>query len=196
MDETPGDGPGTVTQLLARSRAGDDLARDQLFRHVEGDLRRVAGAMIRRGGWGPSAVQGTELVNMACARLLGRGDIAAEDRRHFFRLFGRAMHDVLVEEARRSSAARRGGDRRRVHLIDFVVEGETFQMDILDLRDALKELHARDPEGALVIKGRFFAGQSLAEMAEVMGSTIPKVRGNWEYARAWLLERLGGSTEQ
>ncbi len=181
---------GTVTQLLARVRSGDSIARDALFDHVQMDLRRVAQSMIRNGAWGRSGIHGTELVNMACARLLGRGDLCAEDRKQFFMLFGRAMHDVLVEEARRDQAARRGGGRKQLALVDFVVEGETFTVSILDLRDALPRLRAADPEGARVVELRFFAGQTLEQAAAVMGCTLATVRDHWAYARAWLRECL------
>jgi len=184
------DPSGTVTLLLREMRAGSRTAFDELFRLIQHDLRRFAQSML-----GPSPrhdTSGTELVNMACARLLGRGQPHAEDRGHLFFLLGRAMRDTLVEEARKRSAAMRGGGQSPMPLVDFPADERTARLDVLDLHAALSELEARDPDGARVIELRFFAGLTLEETAEAMGCTLAAVRSHWNYARAWLSERLSG----
>ncbi len=179
---------GTVTLLLREMRAGSRPAFDELFRRIQHELRRYAQSMIR-----PSAgheASSTELVNMACAKLLGRGELQAQDRAHLFFLLGRAMRDALVEEVRKDAAQKRGGGRAAAPLADFPVQERTTYLDILDLNTALAELEVRDPIGARVIELRFFAGLTLEQTAEAMGCSFADVRRDWSYARAWLSERL------
>lgn len=183
---------GTVTALLREMRAGSRPAFDELFHRIQRELRRHAQSILRPNPRGD--VTGTELVNMACVRLLGRGELHAEDRGHLFFLLGRAMRDTLVEEARKQAAAVRGGGRRRVPLVEFSVDERTSRLDVLDLHVALAELEERDPDGARVIELRFFAGLSLEQTAAAIGCSLAVVRRDLSYARAWLSERLARGT--
>lgn len=135
-------------------------------------------------------LDGTSLVNDACERLLGRSLLDAADRRHFFYLFGRAMHDVLVELARSDMAAKRGGGRRPIALVDFQVDGESQNIELLDLEQAIGELRKSEPRAAQIVDLRFFGGRSLQETAELLGCSFATVRREWDYARAWLRDRL------
>jgi len=183
-----------VTDLLRLSRQGASSARDRVFNILYDDLRRLAAKMLRGGFRRSSVMQTTMLVNTACERLLERGALDAENRRHFFSLLGRAMHDVLVEEARANGAAKRGGGDRPLSLetdSPDVDAGEPMSTEELsDLRRALEELSEVDGEAAETIWLRSYCGRSIAETAEIMGSSVAIVRGNWDYAIAWLGDRL------
>lgn len=190
MEPAPESLPGTITLLLSQARAGNLKARDELFALIDQDLRRLAAGMIPRRGWVPSELDATALVSAACERLLGKGQLDAECRRHFFFLLGRAMHDVLVEQARSACSAKRGGKHQRVPMVEFQADGRTTTAAMLDLHEALKALKALDPDGAQIIQLRFFGGRSVEEAAEIMGCTLGAARRHWVYARAWLQERL------
>jgi len=187
---------GTVTVLLREARSGDASARDELFRRVYDELRGIARGMVGSGGWPALGLEVTSLVNSACLRLLGRDQLDAEDRRHFFFLFGRAMHDVLVETVKASQALKNGGDRKRLVLMDaWSEDGGSFQADVIDLRAALEEFRAIDPDAAKVVEMRYFAQRSIRETAEMLDRSIASVRRDWAYASAWLSERLSGGGE-
>lgn len=181
---------GTVTLLLRRVRNGEPAALDDLFREVYEELRCLAQRVIASNRSGARALGGTELVNSACARLLGNQQLDAEDRRHFYFIFGRAMHDVLVETVRHEMALKRGGAQQRVPLVEFSTDGTSINLDVIELNKALVELEAHDPDGAQIIRLRFYSGRTLQECAGLMGCTFAIARRNWEYARAWLSERL------
>ncbi|MBX3378811.1 MAG: sigma-70 family RNA polymerase sigma factor [Phycisphaeraceae bacterium] len=184
---------GTVTVLLREARSGDTSAREELFRRVYEELRGIARGMVGPGGWPALGLEVTSLVNSACLRLLGRDQLDAEDRRHFFFLFGRAMHDVLVETVKASQTLKQGGDRKRVILMDARAEdGGLRQADLIDLRAALDEFRAVDPNAAKVVELRYFAQRSIRETAELLDRSVASVRRDWTYASAWLNERLSG----
>lgn len=186
-----------VTELLRQSQQGESSARERAFAVVYDDLKRVAASMLRQGFRRSSLMQTTVLVNCAVERLLDRGTLDAKNRRHLFMLLGRAMHDVLVEEARRHGALKRGGDRHAVPLTADLPGGAPDEpvsvTELEELRRALDELSGTDPEAAETIWLRFYCGRTFDETAELMETTLALVRANWEYGRAWLADRLGGA---
>lgn len=181
--------PGTITRLLTEARDGRPRALDDLFELLYDDLRAVARRELGKAHNSP--VHATTLVHSACARLLGRDALDAADRRHFFFLLGRAMHDVLVEGVREERSQKRGGGWRRQTLVEFECDDRAVVADALDLAEALGALERVDPESHRVVMLRCFGGRTLREAAELMECTFATARGHWDYARAWLRERLG-----
>lgn len=184
------DTTGTVTRLLRAVDAGDPGAPNALLAHVQADLRRIAQSLLDHWPRSLAGTSGTELVNVACIRLLAADRLNAEDRRQFFFQLGRAMHDELVEEARRATTMKRGGAWRRQQLGDMQAEDGGLSADLLDLNAALDDLASVDIHAATVVRLRYFADYSFRETATILGRTLGQVRGDWEYARAWLEARL------
>jgi DNA-directed RNA polymerase specialized sigma24 family protein len=44
-----------------------------------------------------------------------------------------------------------------------------------------------------VVELRFFGGYTNEETAEILGESVAKVRRDWEFARAWLYDKLAVS---
>jgi RNA polymerase sigma factor (TIGR02999 family) len=179
---------GSITSLLQELKDGRAGATDRLFALVYDDLKLVAHHHLQKCP--ARALQATALVSAAYERLAARESLEAADRKHLFYLFSRAMHDVLVEQVRADLALKRGRQLRQVPLLEVAVEGHTQSIDILDLHEALSELGLNDPEAARVVMLRYYGGLSLEEAAEATSSTFAITRRHWEYAKAWLHERL------
>ncbi len=58
------------------------------------------------------------------------------------------------------------------------------------LNDALDELHKASPDRAEIVKLRFFAGFSEAEIAGLLNLSERSVQRHWSCAKAWLFERI------
>lgn len=191
VSDQPSSLAGTVTGLLDRVRAGEQGATDDLFAVVYDELRQIARMTVARAGAGHKrGLEGTELVHIACARLLVKCGFNAENRKHFYFLFGRAMRDVLVEDARAATALRRGGGRKRVPLGEVGVERARAGRDAGELGAALGTLSRVDPLAAQVVELRYLSGLTIERTAEMLGCSVATVRRNCEYGRAWLAERL------
>lgn len=180
--------PGTITSLLAEARSGNQKSADQLWSRVYDDLRRIASRQLR--GQPGGALNPTLLVNHACERLLERQALDADNRRHLYFVMSRAIHDALVELARKDLAQKRGGGRRNGTLVEITADHGRQQFELLDLNAALEALGRHDVDAANIVKLRFYAGLSLEEAAAAAGCTFAVARRHWEYARAWLHERL------
>ena len=184
----PGTSVGDITVILKAVREGVPGAAQELIRTVHSELRELAhGQRTERG---PSRMlQTTALVNEAYLRLFQRTEPSWENRHHFFWAASRAMHDVLVEQARHHAAYKRGGGQRTIALSDDVAIAEQSQ-DLLNLSEALSRLQEFAPEPANVVMLRFFGGLSHEDCAEVLGVSEITVRRRWAFAKAWLHEAL------
>ncbi len=192
----PGREPGSrnVTRLLRAAEEGEPGASDALLGAIHDELRQLARGQLRRAPSGET-LQVTALVNEAYLRLLGRERPDWSNRRQFFFHAARAMHDVLVEEARRKASRKRGGDWKRADPARLDVACDARSEDLLALSEALGRLEKDDPRKAEIVRLRFFAGLSEEETAEVLGVAARTVRREWRYIRARLYRELenGGS---
>lgn len=179
-----------ITALLIRWGAGDGAALDELMPAVYGELRRLAGRSIR-GERCEHTLQTTALVHEAYMRLARAGPPELENRSHFFLMVARLMRRVLVDHARKVTAARRGGvDAVRLSW-DAVEHGEEPPVThLLDLDEAIEALRALDPRKASVIELRFFGGLDVRETAAALGVSAPTVVNDTRLARAWLYDRI------
>lgn len=185
MDPAPASDPGPrVTQLLLAIEAGENGAQDRLFELLYDELRKVARGQIARGP-AKATIQATALVNEAYVRLVGKAGLGSR-RHHFFFAAARAMRDVLVEDARRNAARRRGGDWNRIPLDGIEVTLETPAEQLLALDEAIEHIGAENPRRADIVRLRFFAGLSEAETAETLGVSVRTVSREWGQARAEL----------
>ena len=174
-----------ITLVLAAVDAGDRQAASQLLPLVYDELRKLAAARIAAERPDHS-LNATALVHEAYLRLVG--DQQFENRGHFFAAAAEAMRRILVEDARRKSRLKRGGDVRRVELADSpAVEPDA---DLLALDDALTRLAAEDQVAAKVVELRYFAGLGHEAVAAALGTTVYLARQKWTYARAWLRDAL------
>ncbi len=182
-----------VTRLLAASRAREPQAATRLLELVYGELRAIAGRQM--AGVPPTdTLQPTALVHEAYLRLFGDGEIPWHDRAHFFYSAGRAMRDIVIEQARRHASVKRGGGRQRVSLEEAIVSTNEQATDLLALDDALKQLEATDTTSSQVVMLRYFAGLTVPETAQAMEISPATVDRHWRYAKAWLRRRIRGRT--
>lgn len=179
----------SVTVLLSALQRGEAGASEELLRTVFGELRELARSRMRRLPPGQT-LQPTALVNEAYLRLVAKEDTSFEGRKHFLFAAARAMHDILVEEARRKASEKRGGAWRRVGPEALTSAVEAPPRELLALEAALARLEARSPEQARIVHLRFFVGLSGAEIAEVLGVSERTVQRSWRVARAKLFTEL------
>lgn len=177
--------PNQVTQLLAAVRAGDAQAAEVIWPLVYQELRSMAERQLRRESGDP-VLQPTVIVHEAYLKLAG--DVgAASNRAHFLAIAARAMRQVLVDEARRRQAHKRGGGQLAITLSQGADALTCDPELLLLLNAALDKLDARQRE---IVELRFFGGLQEQEIAELIGVSDRTVRREWVKARAWLYSEL------
>jgi len=179
--------PGAVTKLLRAVEAGDGDAAEDLLPAVYSELRSLARSLMTRVPPG-NTLQPTALVHEAYLRLVGKEDPGWNSRGHFFGAAAKAMRQILVDQARRKAAVKRGGDRQRVPEEELAIEAPAVDMMALD--EAMTRLERDDPRAARVVGLRFFAGLTAEETASALGVSLSTVDREWRFARALLHAQL------
>jgi RNA polymerase sigma factor (TIGR02999 family) len=100
------------------------------------------------------------------------------------------MRRILIENARRKSRLKRGGDQLRVDIDHLELAATTPEEKVLLIDDALERLQAQDPERARVVLLKFFGGLTNQEVAESIGVTERTIERHWAYAKAWLFQNI------
>src|SRR5580765_7751345 len=105
-----------VTRILSQIEGRDPAAAQQLLPLVYDELRKLAAAKLAQEKPG-NTLQATALVHDVYLRLV---DVEKaqhwNSRGHFFAAAAEAMRRILVDQARRKQADKRGGQGRRVPL--------------------------------------------------------------------------------
>lgn len=193
-DSNRADDPGKITELLHELREGRSAAFDDLIPLVYEQLRRIAGRRLRKEH-GAHTLQTTELVHEAYERLAAHHEVNWDDRSHFFAVAARAMRQVLVEHARRKNAQKRGGSAPHVSIDESTPAVAPSPISVLALDDALERLEMLDARQAKVVEGRFFAGMTIQQTAQMLDVSASTVKRDWQTARAWLARELRGNDE-
>ena len=176
-----------VTQLLQHASEGDKEASERLIRVVYSDLHRLASRYLS-GEHEGHILQTTALVNETYIRLFGGEPLKLNNRAHFFAVAATQMRRILVDDARSRKARKR--DAILVDYNDAFQVPETKDVDVVALDDALNQLAELYPENAKVVELRFFGGYTNEETADIVGESVAKVRRDWEFARAWLFDKI------
>ncbi len=188
---------GEVTQLLLRWRAGEEAALAALLPLVYEELRSMARRHLRHER-DSHTLQRTALVHEAFLRMVDQQQVDWESRTQFYGLASQMMRRILVDHARRRTAAKRGDGAPHVDL-DAVLqeEGEDSapppqqeEIDFAAVDDALKRLEVLDPQQGKLVELRFFGGLSIKETADIIGVSPATVKREWAIARAWLQREI------
>jgi RNA polymerase sigma factor (TIGR02999 family) len=180
---------GEVTRLLLAWRKGDTDAPRELFVILYQELRNLARLQLRRRQQQSLATTG--LVHEAYLKLADHSQLELRDRGHFLALAAKAMRQILVDHARKRSAAKRGAAIGLGALDEAAIAvADTKASELLALDDALVRLEALDPHLARVVEVRFFAGLSVKEAADALGLSERTVKREWQKAKAFLYAEL------
>lgn len=189
-------GQGKVSGLLARLEDGDPDAFDELFPLVHRELHGLAKAQRRR--WkGNDTLNTTALLHEAYLKLAGQESPAWESRSHFLSVASRAMRQILIDYAKRRSAAKRGGTYPHVsfeEMRDALRTPAGFTDERMDalvvLDESLERLGATNPRQSRIVECRFFGGMTIDDTAEALGVSPATVKRGWSTALAWLYRDL------
>ena len=166
--------------------AGPQL--EELTPRVYAELKAMAERRLR-GERPGHTLQPTALVHEVYLRLLEQRQLAWDNRGQFFAIAAQVMRRLLVDHARARVALKRGGAERPLNLDVEAAEPER-EIDLLRLDEALQRLVALDPDQARLVEMRYFAGLTIEETAEALGSSPATVKREWALARAWLRREL------
>jgi RNA polymerase sigma factor (TIGR02999 family) len=176
-----------ITRLLAQIQKGNGAATGELSEILKHDLRRLADHHIKAA---PNTFRPSRLAKEVYTRVFGGDSISSKDRAHFLAVVGRLVRVILVEHAfKKRSDKRAGGVKVTLAPAKGFARPE---QDIEELNESLTKLERALPGPARVVELMFFGGLNDKQVAEVIGTSLPQIRRDWEFARAWLFHSLKG----
>ena len=178
-----------TTELLEAAPADATGVAQRLLPLVYGELHELAERFLRREPR-DHTLQPTALVHEAFVRLVDQRRVSWQGRTHFLAIGAQAMRRILVDHARARQAAKRGGGRERIDLQDHLKVSASRTEDLLAVDEALHKLAKIDARQAAIVEMRFFAGMTIAEVAEQLGVSRRTVEAEWTMIRAWLRREL------
>jgi RNA polymerase sigma factor (TIGR02999 family) len=186
---------GEFTHLLEDCGAGNRQALDKLLPLVYEELRRLAHSFLSRER-SDHTLQTTALVHEAYLKLIDQRSVNWENRAQFFAISAQAMRRILLDNARRHTAAKRGSGGQKISLDDVATlstDGANESLIALDL--ALQKLGTIDAEQSRIVELRYFGGLTIEETAEVLKTSPSSVQREWTIARAWLYKEISGAAD-
>ena len=169
----------------ADMRDPDATAGYRLSAECYAEMRRAARRLLA-GDRQRLRFDPTELAHDAILRLIQSDAAAANDEGHALALGARTMRRILIDEVRRSSAAK----RHMPTLLPTILAPAPQQIDVQSLDAALAALETVSPDHATVVELRFSLGMTVEETADALGIAPRTVKRRWQSARAWLHDYL------
>lgn len=167
-------------------------ALDQIFPVLYAQLRTLAHQRLQRA-FHERSLNTTGLVHEAYLLLADSDRTTFQDRDHFLAYASRVMRSVLVNNARKRTAAKRGGGGEIGKLDEETWVSEVDNDKVAELDEALTRLEQLDERQARMVEQRYFGGLTLEEIAATMNVSLATVKRDLRSARAWLAAELSGS---
>jgi len=178
-----------ITILLRQWSHGDRGALERLVPLIYDELRRLAGAYMRRERQGHTFTP-TDLVGEAFLRLsTGEQQIEYADRVHFFSIAARQMRRVLVDHARRRVADKRGGGSQCLTFDENLYAGDR-PGELVALDEAIEALASVDERKARALDLHYFGGLGHQEIAFALSVHESTVARDLRLAEAWLRRHI------
>jgi len=179
-----------ITDLLVRARSGDAAAVQALMPLVYQRLRELAHRQIA-GERASRTLDTTALVHELYLDLQSQAQLPGPDRGRFFAYAATAMRHILVDEARRRLAEKRGSGCEHITLNRLDGEPAAFALDgeaqsVVAVDQALAKLAQQHPRLVQIIEMRFFAGMSVEDTASALELDPRSVVRDWQKARLFL----------
>ena len=186
---------GEVTRLLQDCSQGNREALDKLLPLVYNELRRLAHSYLSHER--PDlTLQTTALVHEAYLKLIDQHSVNWENRAQFFAISAQAMRRILLDNARRHTAAKRGSGGQKISLDDVAtLSGDAANESLIALDLALQKLERIDEAQSKIVELRYFGGLTIEETAAVLKISPSSVQREWTVARAWLYKAITGTPD-
>lgn len=186
---------GEVTRLLQDWSVGNRAALDKLLPLVYSELRRLAHSYLTHER-PDHTLQTTALVHEAYLKLIDQHSVNWENRAQFFAISAQAMRRILLDNARRHTAVKRGSGGQKLSLDEVAtVSGDVANESLIALDLALHKLETIDAAQSKIVELRYFGGLTIEETAQVMKTSPSSVQREWTIARAWLYKTITGSPD-
>lgn len=201
--------PESITQLFVQWKKGDKTAFNKLFPSVYSDLKRLARSISLKMGYKENrTLQTTAILNevylkLEKANLKNDTNDKILNRAQFYGLAARTIRSIIIDNFYRRS---KKNEAIKVSLETLIEDknqivykivstekddiSRTYNIDLLDLHNALEKLHELDSFQAYIIDQTIIEGVTAIELAERFGVGASFIEAKKRFAIAWLRKEL------
>lgn len=155
---------------------------DELFTRLYDKIRRLA-ARVRWSGSNPT-LSPTALAHEAYLKLRkDPPDLTARSYEEVIAIFAHAMHQILIDAARRKGAQKRA-------IVNSPDTPDLPIEDAITIAAAIEGLERENPAQARIVQCRFLLGMTVDETAAALGFSKRSVEREWHDAKARLTSRI------
>lgn len=178
-----------ITAMLVNASNGKKWASDRLWSVVYDELHKMASMQLRYENRKRSFTS-TALVHEAYLRIMDSDKIDWQNRAHFFGIASRVMRRVIVDNARKISAQKRGGGQCNDTFDEQAFIAEENVQEVIDLDQALEQLALLNERWSKVVECRYFGGLTTEETAQALDVSPRTVERDWLKAKTWLYSQM------
>ena len=180
---------GTITYLLKQWDEGNPAALEKLLPMVYQGLYARARSYMAKERTGHT-LSSTALVNEAYLQMVDLKEQNWANRTHFFAVASKIMRHLLSHHGTARAAQKRGGDKF-IFTPENMDELSSYEGDIFGpLDEGINKLADIDPRKAQVVELTYFGGFSQDEVSEILDISIPTIKRDLSFSRAWLKKFL------
>ena len=177
-----------VTKLINELGSDGTEAYNKLFPLIYNELKDIASFQISSER-NNLILDRTDLVHEVYIKWLNQDELNCNSRKHLLRLASKAMHQILVDYARKKLADKRGNGAIKIEYDDEhlnVVEAEQF----LELNEACDELRKIDERLFEIVQLKYFSGLSVQQVADSLNVSKSTINRDWKKAKTLLFMKL------
>jgi len=179
---------GKITQLLHHANNGEKKAYDKLFPLIYHELRDIAAIQLASER-SDHTLSRTALVHEVYMKWLNQENFDIKNRKHLLCIAASAMHQILIDYARKKLAAKRGNGAHHVEIEESYMQIKEAE-EFLLLEEACEELKSFDERLYRIVELRFFMGLSNSQISEIMEVSKSTIDRDWKKAKTWLYIQL------
>jgi len=163
----------------------DGVSVGSLYR----ELKRIAEQRMI-GQPGGQTLQATILAHEAWLKL-NHARKEWNDRQHFLAAASKTMRNMIIDNARKRSRKRHGGELQRLDpfILDKIKVPFSDELTLL-IDEGLTQLETTNPVHTQVVLAKFYVGLTNLEIADELGVTERTVERYWASAKVWLYRWL------
>ncbi|MBQ4834304.1 sigma-70 family RNA polymerase sigma factor [Pseudoalteromonas sp. MMG010] len=189
-----------MTQAIIDWQQGEAASQENMYLIIYDQLRTLASSQRRKVAqkFGEQTIEEhinstTAIVHEVYIKLEHANNEQFSNRKEFFLMIARTIHNILVDQARKNAAQKRQVeltvlDERIDDDINMAVFEQSQQM--IDLGNALQLMETQFPRQAQSMQLKYFGGLLVKEISALLAISISSAEKDIAFAKSWLKLRL------
>jgi RNA polymerase sigma factor (TIGR02999 family) len=196
---------GEITRILKAWDEGDIEAVNKLMPFVVNELRQIARRSLRRyqHGQHDNTLQPTVIVSETYLKLRNAKQPHLNRRGDFYALCTEIIKHIIIDYVRRRHAARRNHGIEAesiddpVFNLNWIRSSKTSSLeDLLVFQETLQRLADSFERESQALSLKYYVGLTDEEIAKTLDVSVPTVRRDLTFARAWVRREVDTITAQ